>query len=172
MTLDELTHTFERQRPWLLRIARRHAWAAEAADVVQDVWLKAARHLVSLRAQTLDHWLARVTRHEALSLRRGHAARVARHALLGAPLAVEVSPRLEASQVLASLAPLDAEVVVCRDVLGLSGHETAARLGMTELAVRLRRFRAHRRARLSETERGDHQASPPARGHPSDATPG
>jgi RNA polymerase sigma-70 factor, ECF subfamily len=145
---------------------------ADAADATQEVYLRVVRSILGFRAESsFGTWLHRVTVNVcATALRRrgdvrargqtaglhSFAAPDSDEALVGADdLEEAVVTRDEAGRVAAALArlPPDArEVVVLRDLQGLSTKETATMLGISESAVKVRLHRAHARLRERMSE--------------------
>ena len=141
---------------------------ADAADATQEVYLRVVRSVLAFRGESaFGTWLHRVTVNvcsTALTRRgdvrgRGQAAGRSPFGLPGgADVLVADDPGPEdraeradlaarAARALASL-PEDArQVVALRDVQGLSTRETAAVLGISEGAVKVRLHRAHARLR-------------------------
>lgn len=137
---------------------------ADAADATQEVYVKVVRSVLGFRGEAaFGTWLHRVTVNTCMtSLRRRGDAR-ARGQSAGvvdatfdelASLDTSTEDRVSdadlarrTAKALASL-PEDArEVVVLRDVQGLSTKETAELLGVSEGAVKVRLHRAHARLR-------------------------
>jgi RNA polymerase sigma-70 factor, ECF subfamily len=141
--------------------------AADAADATQEVYLRVVRSVLAFRGESaFGTWLHRVTVNVcATALRRRGDVRargqVAGPTAFGAPdspdlLAADddtedrVVEGEQVRQVAAALAELPDSartVVVLRDVQGLSTKETAAVLGISESAVKVRLHRAHARLR-------------------------
>ncbi|MDP9405463.1 MAG: RNA polymerase sigma factor [Actinomycetota bacterium] len=140
---------------------------ADAADATQDVYLRVVRSVMGFRAEAaFGTWLHRVAVNVcATALRRRGDVR-ARGQVAGAtafatPDSPDVLPsdddtegrvadRDQARRVADAIADLPADaraVVVLRDVQGLSTKETAAVLGISEGAVKVRLHRAHARLR-------------------------
>lgn len=140
---------------------------ADAADVTQEVYVRVLRSVLGFRAESsFGTWLHRVTVNAcATALRRrgdvrarGQVAGAIAFAVPGGPdllAAAEdtedrVADRDQARRVGAALRHLPEDsraVVVLRDVQGLSTKETAAVLGISESAVKVRLHRAHARLR-------------------------
>jgi RNA polymerase sigma-70 factor (ECF subfamily) len=121
---------------------------AEAEDVVQQTWLDIYRHLATFRGDAaFTTWATRICIHAALAhvRKQGVIAEVVDDGVDLSTPAVSVE-RAELSGVLerslALLPQAAREVVVLRDVLELDTAETAACLGITEEAVRVRLHRA------------------------------
>lgn len=142
---------YREHAPFVWAAARQCAPAAAVDDVVQDVFVTAYRRLDDLRWEVSARgWLYGVTRRVAFRYRRT-AARTARRA---AAVAVtsragdDPRPGLDASrQVRALLEQLPArqrELVVMSELLGMSGPEIAAELGVP-LDTAYSRVRAVRR---------------------------
>lgn len=145
----------------------------DAADATQEVFVRVTRSVLGFRAEsTFGTWLHRVTLNVcATALRRRGDAR-ARGQAAGAvgfepdervadaagDAADHVVSRDHADRVAVAIRRLsdDArEVVVLRDVQGLSTKETATVLGISETAAKVRLHRAHARLRtlLDEVHR-------------------
>ncbi len=136
---------------------------ADAEEVAQEAILKAFSHLKDFRRESrFSTWLIQITINEAHMRVRKY--RPSRHDSLDEPRSTEEgdyvpqdfadwreipSESLERSELratlsraLGSLAPKYREVLVCRDVQGLSVAETAEALGISETNVRTRLLRA------------------------------
>lgn len=140
---------------------------ADAADATQEVYVRVVRSVLGFRAEAaFGTWLHRVTVNVcATALRRrgdvrarGQVAGATAFAvpggrdLLAAAESTEdrVADLDQARRVGAALEHLPEDsraVVVLRDVQGLSTKETAAVLGISESAVKVRLHRAHARLR-------------------------
>jgi RNA polymerase sigma-70 factor, ECF subfamily len=141
---------------------------SDAADATQEVYLRVVRSVLAFRGESaFGTWLHRVTVNvclTALTRRgdvrgRGQSAGYAPFGLpdgIGEPTADEPGPEDRAeradpaartARALAGLSVDAQEVVVLRDVQGLSTRETAELLGITEGAVKVRLHRAHARLR-------------------------
>lgn len=140
---------------------------ADAADATQEVYLRVMRSVLGFRGEAaFGTWLHRVTVNVcATSLRRGGDLRARGQTAGAAAFATPDSPDVLAvaddveqrvanrdevrrvADVLTEL-PEDARtVVLLRDVEGLSTKETAAVLGISESAVKVRLHRAHAKLR-------------------------
>lgn len=121
---------------------------AEAEDVVQQTWLDIYRHIAQFRGDAaFTTWATRICIHAALAhaRKRPAIAEVVDDASSDpsperSVETAELSSVLES--VLAKLPQASREVVVMRDVLELDTAETAACLGISEEAVRVRLHRA------------------------------
>ena len=128
----------------------------DAKDVVQDTLLAAARGIRDFRgASSLSTWLYTVARNFCIKKRRGPKAAAA-VSLDEAPAAIETASSAAApdeaaadrelgaalERAIASLDPRYREVLVLRDVEGLSAVEVAEVLGITVQAVKSRLHRA------------------------------
>jgi len=141
---------------FLLRLARDpHV----AADLVQNVWLKLARHAARLRDDSqLRAWLYTVARREFLSFRRAQALDLSRVLVLGIASEVEGGDADDLGLValgtaFAQLGDADREVLLLAAADGLEAEAAAQVLGISAVAFRQRLARARRRLaqRLSET---------------------
>ena len=132
---------------------------SEAEDVLQDAWVRAYEHLADYRGEAkLSTWLSRIAVHEAYArLRRGRrfVALDPEGVERSAPpdpsdperdaLGGELRAALELA--VAGLAAPYRSVFLLREVEGLSTAETAATLGLTEEAVKVRLHRSRARLR-------------------------
>lgn len=137
---------------------------SDAADATQEVYLRVVRSVLGFRGDSaFGTWLHRVTINVCMTALRARGdvrARGQSAGLLDASFddlaSADASPEervtradlaRRTAKALAEL-PEDArEVVVLRDVQGLSTRETAELLGVTEGAVKVRLHRAHARLR-------------------------
>ena len=137
---------------------------ADAADATQEVYIRVVRSVLGFRGEAaFGTWLHRVTVNVCMTALRKRGDVRARGQSAGTVGAVfdeieSSEPSTEDRVATADLArrtaralaelPEDArEVVVLRDVQGLSTKETAELLGVSEGAVKVRLHRAHARLR-------------------------
>lgn len=143
---------------------------ADAADATQEVYLRVMRSVRGFRAEAaFGTWLHRVTVNVCASAvrRRGDVrarGQAAGRSPFASPDDVDLAGGLVAGddtegRVVAleqtrrvmtavdELPPAAREVVLLRDVQGLSTRETAVMLGISESAVKVRLHRAHARLR-------------------------
>jgi RNA polymerase sigma-70 factor (ECF subfamily) len=146
----------ERHGDALYRFARRVAApGVDPEDALQDGLLAAWRGAGTFRGEaSVRSWLFQVVLHASRRRSRRRAGEPARHDALedaadvaaGDPRADERLAARETGaaleRALASLSPPAAEVLLLRDVEGLSGEETAAVLGVTVAAMKTRLHRA------------------------------
>lgn len=159
-----------RYGPSLRRHARALTSDAMADDVLQEALLDAFRHAGSYRGDgSVRGWLFTLTRHRAFHQRaHARAAEIPDTPLLELGLEAGfgerpelVAERLEQRDAitvgLARLAPEEREVLLLRDVEGLSGEEAAAVLGLelTAMKSRLHRARLKLMGALRETGGSD-----------------
>ncbi|HKE98524.1 MAG TPA: sigma-70 family RNA polymerase sigma factor [Actinomycetes bacterium] len=139
----------------------------DAADVTQDVYLRVIRKLGSFRHEaSFATWLSRVTTNVAMSTLSRRSRRLVAEG--GAPpeeLADPGADPADRSDALALAARLESlvqalpegqrQVLVLRDVYGLSTEEVASTMGLSPGAVKVRLFRARERlkSQLEATER-------------------
>jgi RNA polymerase sigma-70 factor (ECF subfamily) len=161
-----LTALLSRHAPRIYRYGLKMCRDPEdARDVVQDTLLAAARGVRDFRgASSLSTWLYAVARSFCLRKRRGAQA-ATDTCSLDEDAAVHEAPSLESlpdeaaahkelgaalDAAITALDPMYREVLVLRDVEGLTAPEVAEVLGLTVEAVktRLHRARAVLRARL------------------------
>ncbi len=133
---------------------------AEAEDVLQDAFLNAFRAADSYRGgASARSWMLTIARRALLRMRRKRVgepslleplANLAVEAGWGAPSAnapatAAMERRQQLSAALAILSPDDREVLLARDLEGLSAEETSKTLGLTVSAVKSRLHRARLR---------------------------
>ncbi|HEY4240375.1 MAG TPA: sigma-70 family RNA polymerase sigma factor [Kofleriaceae bacterium] len=146
---DDFEQLVRRHNQRLFRAARAILRADDdAEDALQQAWLDIYRHLPGFRGEAaFTTWATRVTVNTALRIARKRPALVE----AAAPDAAEQAPdvafeRAEVGRILetclAQLPQGNREVMVLRDVLELDTAETAACLGLSEEAVRVRLHRA------------------------------
>jgi RNA polymerase sigma-70 factor (ECF subfamily) len=134
----------------------------DAEDVLQQAWLSVYNHLAQFRGDaSFPSWATRIAVNEALALTRKRplVAEVADGASEVAPDAdlarAQIGVLLE--HCLANIPQGNREVMVLRDILELDTAETAACLGLTEEAVRVRLHRARAAVAAALTEQlADH----------------
>lgn len=159
----------------LWRFARALAHdEAEAEDVLQQTFVAAWRAADELERDDGRAWLLAIARREALHLARRRGLRGERERSLeelgeqagfGDPAATpeEASARLEEEglleRALERLAPREREILVLRELEGLSGAEAARLLGLTAPAEKARLHRA-RLALAAELRTLAHGATP------------
>jgi len=145
---------YRRHTPALYRIVWRLAGGRDedAADIVQDVWLRASRRLDTFRWDAaLPTWLTSI----AINCVRERSRRRPDEAV---PLTVEIPVartdhrRLELEQAIQSLAAGYREVLVLHDIEGYTHDEIAGLLGIDTGTSKSQLFRARRalRAALSD----------------------
>ncbi|MGZ6792297.1 MAG: RNA polymerase sigma factor [Mycobacteriales bacterium] len=137
---------------------------ADAADATQEVYLRVVRSVLGFRGESaFGTWLHRVTVNVCMTSlrRRGDVrARGQSAGLLDATFddlasadastedrVADADLARRTARALALLSEDAREVVVLRDVQGLSTKETAELLGVSEGAVKVRLHRAHARLR-------------------------
>jgi RNA polymerase sigma-70 factor (ECF subfamily) len=143
----------------LYRAARaitRHDQDAE--DVLQQAWLNVFRNLAHFRGDaSFVTWATRIAINEAMAVTRRRPAIVEAEDTpdlatpAGAVDRAELGKLLE--RCLATIPQGNREVLVLRDVLELDTAETAACLGVSEEAVRVRLHRARAAVAVAITEK-------------------
>ena len=138
--------------------------SSDAADATQEVYVRVVRSVLGFRGEAaFGTWLHRVTVNVCMTALRRRGDVRARGQSAGSLDATfddiespETSPEDRATnadlarrtaKALAELPDDAREVVVLRDVQGLSTKETAELLGVSEGAVKVRLHRAHTRLR-------------------------
>lgn len=120
----------------------------EVEDVAQETFLRAWTKLASYRADApFEHWLTRICLRCSYDRLRRPLDR--EPALTVEPVAPSPDPdvRLEVERLLAELKPADRMILLLLDGEGWSVAEIAARLGWTEVNVKVRAHRARKRLR-------------------------
>jgi RNA polymerase sigma-70 factor (ECF subfamily) len=137
---------------------------ADAADATQEVYLRVVKSVLGFRGESaFGTWLHRVTVNVCMTALRSRGDIRARGQSAGSADAVfddmestDTSPEdriadadlaRRTAKALAGLSDDAREVVVLRDVQGLSTKETAELLGVSEGAVKVRLHRAHAKLR-------------------------
>jgi RNA polymerase sigma-70 factor, ECF subfamily len=130
---------------------------SDAEDALQHSWLEIYRHLAQFRGEAeFSTWATRIAVNTAIAYARKKPA------LIEVPDDVVEGPDLEVERAelgllleacLHELPQGNREVMVLRDVLELDTAETAACLGLTEAAVRVRLHRARAAVAAALTER-------------------
>lgn len=147
-----------RHGPALRRFARALAGEAVADDVLQEAMLDAYRGAAGFRAESsVRGWLFTLARHRAFHHRAAEKRREAQGATLlelglaagfgrdPERLAERAEEREAVRLALSRLPPEEREVLVLRDVEGLSGEEAASVLGLEVPAMKSRLHRARLR---------------------------
>lgn len=130
---------YARYAPLVRSILLGRLAAADADDVLQEVFMTALTKLPSLREPAaFAGWVARIARNRAEDLRRGAAETMELDRDYAARSAQQESA--EAAQALAAiraLPPAYRETLMLRFVEGMTGPEIAARTGLTPGSVRV-----------------------------------
>lgn len=131
----------------------------DAEEVLQDVFVALMRYARGFRGEaSLRTWLLTVTRNSAFRRRKKAAMRAEESIDLDAlgraagwgsedpeSLAIRAERREELERALAGLGDEDREMILLRDLEGLSGRETAQMLGISVAAMKSRLHRARLR---------------------------
>jgi RNA polymerase sigma-70 factor (ECF subfamily) len=143
----------------LYRAARAITRAdADAEDVLQQTWLKIFRSLSQFRGDAaFSTWATRIAVHEAISFTRKRP--LIAELADGADASVAPDDAIDRAQLgallercLDTIPQGNREVIVLRDVLELDTSETAACLGLSEEAVRVRLHRGRAAVASALTE--------------------
>ncbi|MFJ4653651.1 RNA polymerase sigma factor SigJ [Nocardia sp. NPDC088792] len=159
MDAAELAELFERERPYLRRLAYSTLGSlTEADDVVQDAWIKLQRSDVGA-IENLQAWLARVTGRLALDQLTSARARRERYTgnWLPEPAVGQDDPADRVTQdervttallvVLEALTPAERTAFVLHEVFGMPAAEVGEVVGRSPVAVRQLISRARRHVR-------------------------
>lgn len=146
-----LERVLARSRQDLRRYAEHHCVVNDVEDAVQESLFTASRKLADLRQlESFASWLFRIVKRECNRMKRGWRRLLhepvtediaAPCAVLGADLSRDVAAALE------SLPAHYREIVLLRDVEGLTIAEISARLGLSREASKARLHRARALAR-------------------------
>jgi RNA polymerase sigma-70 factor (ECF subfamily) len=156
---DEFEQLVRRHNQRLFRAARAIVRSDhEAEDVVQQTWLEIYRHLPQFRGDAqFTTWATRICVNAALAVARKRPVIAEVVDVEGGEVPADVVDREQLGrvlqEVLGHLPQGNREVMVLRDVLELDTAETAACLGLTEEAVRVRLHRARAAVAAELTER-------------------
>ncbi len=158
-----------RHGPAVRRFARALTDDSSADDVLQEAMLDAFRGASTYRGEcSVRSWLFTLARHRAFHLRASSSKREVPDAdllELGLEAGFGANPERLAERVerldtvtvaMSRLAPEEREVLVLRDVEGLSGEEAAAVLGLELTAMKSRLHRARLRLMSALREIGGH----------------
>ena len=141
---------------------------ADAEDILQETFLAAFRHAGDFRGEgSARAWFLTIARH--LAMRRVHRQAQEPESCdsleaLGEqagwgnplPLAERLAERDAVAQALRALPPAEREILLLRDLEGLTGEEAAAELGLSLAAAKSRLHRA--RLHLIALIRGERHA--------------
>jgi RNA polymerase sigma factor (sigma-70 family) len=146
-----LNELLSRSRQDLRRYAEYHCSVNDVEDAVQESLILVSRKLGSLRSlECFASWVFRIVKRECNRLKRG------RRMLTGEAITDEILPsvtpeaaewRQDVASALESLPPHYREIVLLRDLEGLSIAELGERLGLTPMATKARLHRARAMAR-------------------------
>jgi RNA polymerase sigma-70 factor (ECF subfamily) len=156
---EEFEQLVRRHNQRLFRAARAIVRSDhEAEDVVQQTWLEIYRHLPQFRGDAqFTTWATRICVNAALAVARKRPVIAEVVDVEGGEVPDDVVDREQLGRVLqdvlGQLPQGNREVMVLRDVLELDTAETAACLGLTEEAVRVRLHRARAAVAAELTER-------------------
>lgn len=135
----------------LRRYAEYHCVVNDVEDAVQESLLSASHYIKRLRAvEAFSSWMFRIVKRECNRMKRG-----VRH-LQGDPVPLEILPQQTPAQpdlvrdlagCLESLPSHYREILLLRDMEGMTIAELAERLGLTREAVKARLHRARVLAR-------------------------
>ena len=148
----DLEIRFARLRPRLTAICAAVVGTDDAADLVQETWLRATERLHQLRdPDLLEAWLVRIALNESRSFQRRR--RLERSAVVTRPL--PTAPDLALRQLVERLEPRERAVIVLHYAYGFRMGEVGRLLGLSEINVRTIAHLARRtlRAQLEEKDR-------------------
>lgn len=146
-----LERVLARSRQDLRRYAEFHCVVNDIEDAVQESLIAASRHLMDLRqVECFASWLFRIVKRECNRLKRG--LRRLRHEpitedIAECPASARPALACDLAVVLESLPAHYREILLLRDVEGLSLAELGERLALSEQATKARLHRARAMAR-------------------------
>ena len=150
------------QRGLFRYFVRAVGHAETARDLTQDVFVRVSRSVIPAAPEAaLRGWLFQIARNLALDHHRSGQRRPPAEPLIDTARPASQDTSAEVNEALASLADVDRDVFLMREVAGLGYDEIATACGLTPDAVRSRihRARLQLRDRLS-TQIALRQASP------------
>ena len=146
-----LERVLGRSRQDLRRYAEHHCVVNDAEDAVQEALFTASRRLMDLRQlECFASWLFRIVKRECNRMKRGLRT------LLQEPITEDIADTCTVEQrgltrdlamALESLPAHYREIVLLRDLEGLTIEELSERLGLTREATKARLHRARALAR-------------------------
>jgi RNA polymerase sigma factor (sigma-70 family) len=143
----------------LRRYAEFHCEINDVEDAVQETLLTVSKRLRDLRqVESLASWLFRIVKRECNRMRRGWRMLTNQdidERLMPVTLPGPMELRADISLIMAALPPHYREILLMRDVDGLTLQEIAEQLelGLAAVKSRLHRARALARERLSDRAR-------------------
>lgn len=160
LTLDQRRAALLEHQGAVYRLARALTPdEASAEDVLQETFLASFRHLDGWRAQgSMRAWLLTITRNKARRHMRRRSGQPEHFEPLGElgveagwgeqtpeALLIAMRRRVSLQVALDAMSPLDREVLILRDLEGLTGPEVAQILGVSLAAMKSRLHRARLR---------------------------
>lgn len=146
-----LNHVLARSRQDLRRYAEHHCVINDVEDAVQETLFTVSRRLADLRRlESFTSWMFRIAKRECSRMRRGWRM------LIGDEIDAAIMPiefpepmewRFEVSRALSLIPAHYREILLMRDVDGLSLEETREHLGLSLPATKSRLHRARMLAR-------------------------
>lgn len=138
-----LVHLLDACQPDLRRYARRNCATEDVEEAVQDALFILYRRLGALRTlATFSGWLFQIVKRACLRRLRGRNQHVAADEKEGQTFdSLDVEMRLDLCRSIAMLPDIYREVVILRDVKGLTAVEAARELGTSVEATKSRLHR-------------------------------
>ena len=142
-------------QPNLRRYARQSCATEDIEEAVQDAMLILHRRLGTLRViATFSGWLFQIVRRACRRrLRQRGPVSLDNDAALHLHDPADIELRMDLSRAIGALPPLYRDVVVLRDVQGLSAEEAAAEIGASVQATKSRLHRGRHLVRQLLSER-------------------
>lgn len=142
------THTlFTAYRDSVFRYLARIVGVDDAPDLTQEVFLRVVRGSLPDSADGERAWIFRVARNLALNHQRDRARRPEAVAAVECARPADQEMAVAMHQALSHLAPIDRDVFLLREVVGLSYGEIAVACDLTIEAVRARLYRSRTQLR-------------------------
>ena len=146
-----LERVLARSRQDLRRYAERHCAVNDVEDAVQESLFTASRRLADLRQlEAFASWLFRIVKRECNRMKRGLRLLMQEPITEDIAVPCQAERRVLARDLAAAIGLLPAhyrEIVLLRDLEGLTIGELAARLGLSREATKARLHRARALAR-------------------------
>lgn len=147
---DALSHLYRQYAPGVFAYVRRMLWNDyDAQDVTQQVFVKLATSLDKYDARRADFssWILRMSHNAAVDHLRKHRLTLLTDPVEVPPEVYEADPEDGRSlrEAFTTLSGAQRDVLLLREVVGLTPREVAKRLGKTQAAVNT----CHHRARLA-----------------------
>lgn len=119
----------------------------DAQDVVQEVFIKAFRHWHTFKHQSTEKtWLFKIARNHVYDMcrKQKRQTQLVYHLQDRSLESTSLASSIELQEIIASLPPMQQEIVFLRTIQGFSTSETARILGISSTNVRISLHRARK----------------------------